>query len=135
MTDDDKVLEQFNELICYRDGRYQVAWPWKCQNPDLPINLDIVIERMKSLARHLKENADLLKKYDDIIQGQVQKGIIEKVTENMKESDRKHYLPHHPVITPTKRAIGKMRNYGILPRNSGCAFNSRKEFYCSNYRL
>ena len=102
VTDDDKALEQFNELICYRDGRYQVAWPWKCQNPDLPVNWDIVIGRMKSLARRLKGNPDLLKKYDDIIQGQVQKGIIEKVTENMKESDRKHYLLHHPVITPTK---------------------------------
>ena len=102
VTDNDKALEQFNELICYRDRRYQVAWPWKCQNPDLPVNLDIVIGRMKSLPRRLKGNPDLLKKYDDIIQGQVQKGIIEKVTENMKESDRKHYLPHHPVITPTK---------------------------------
>ena len=73
VTDDDKALEQFNELICYRDGRYQVAWPWKCQNPDLPVNLDIVIGRIRSLARRLKGNPDLLKKYDDIIQGQVQK--------------------------------------------------------------
>ena len=65
VTDDDKALEQFNELICYRDGRYQVAWPWKCQNPDLPVNLDIVIGRMRSLARCLQGNPDLLKKYDD----------------------------------------------------------------------
>ena len=105
VTDDDKALEQFNELICYRDGMYQVAWPWKSQNPDLPVNLYIVIGRMRSLARRLQGNPDLLKKYDDIIQSQVEKGIIEKVTitEDMKESDRKHYLPHHPVITPTKR--------------------------------
>ena len=69
----------------------------------LPVNLDIAIGRMRSLARRLQGNPDLLKKYDDIIQDQVEKGIIEKVTENMKESDRKHYLSHHPVITPTKR--------------------------------
>ena len=102
VTDDDKALEQFNELISFRDGRYQVAWPWKCQNPNLPVNLDIVIGRMRSLSRRLQGNPDLFRKYDDIIQGQVEKGIIEKVTENMKENDRKHYLPHHPVITPTK---------------------------------
>ena len=102
VTDDDKVLEQFNELICYRDGMYQFAWPWKSQNPDLPVNLDIVIGRMRSFTRLLQGNPNLLKKYDDIIQGQVERGIIEKVTENMKESDRKHYLPHHPMITPTK---------------------------------
>ena len=101
VTDDDKALEQFNELISFRDGRYQVVWPWKCQNPDLPVNLDIVIGRMRSLARHLQGNLDLLRKYDDIIQGQVKKGIIE-VTEYMKENDKKHYLPHHPAITPTK---------------------------------
>ena len=73
MTDDDEALKQFNKLICYRDGRYQVAWSWKCQNPNLPVNWDIVIGRMRSLARHLKGNPDLLKKYNDIIQGQVQK--------------------------------------------------------------
>ena len=87
-------------MICYKDGRYQVAWPWKYQNPDLPVNLDINIGRMRSLARRLQRNSDLLKKYNDIIQVQVEKGINEKVTENMKESNRKHYLPHHPVITP-----------------------------------
>ena len=87
---------------------YQVAWPWKNQNPDLPVNLDIVIGRMRSLARRFQGNSNLLKKYDDIIQGQVEKGIIEKVTENMKENDRKHYLPHHPVIIPTK-CITKVR--------------------------
>ena len=81
---------------------YQVVWPWKSQNPDLPVNLDIVIGRMRSLARHLQGNPHLPKKYNDIIQGQVEKGIIEKVTENIKESDRKHYLPHPPMITQTK---------------------------------
>ena len=67
VTDDDKALEQFNELICYRDGMYQVAWPCKSQNPDLLVNLDLVIGRMRSLARRLQGNPDLLKKYDDIM--------------------------------------------------------------------
>ena len=43
---------------------------------------------MRLLARRLQGNPNLLKKYDDIIQGQVEKGIIEKVTENMKESNK-----------------------------------------------
>ena len=61
MTDDDKALKIFNELICYKDEMYQVAWPWKCQNPDLPVNVDVVIGRMKSLARRLQGSPDLLK--------------------------------------------------------------------------
>ena len=38
LTDDNKALMKFNESICFRDGRYQVQWPWKCENPDLPEN-------------------------------------------------------------------------------------------------
>ena len=68
--------------------------------------MDIVIGRMRSLARHLQGNPDLLKKYDHVVQDQVENGIIEKVTENVKESDRKYYLPHHPVIIPTKSTTG-----------------------------
>jgi len=56
----------------------------------------------KSLARHFQGDQELFKKYDDILQGQVDKDIIEKVTKSVKEGKRKHYLPHHPVITPTK---------------------------------
>ena len=71
-------------------------------DPQLPVNMDIAIGRMKLLARCFQGNLDLCKQYDEILQDQVKKGIIEKVSENMQESDRKHYLLHHPVITPAK---------------------------------
>ena len=66
------------------------------------MNFDVAMGRIKSLARRFQGDQEPLKKYDDILQGQVNKGIIEKVIKNMKEGKRKNNLPHHPVITPTK---------------------------------
>ena len=55
----------------------------------------------------MKDNPDLVQKYDDIIKDQLRKGIIEKVrTES--NCTLKHYIPHHAVINPTK-ATTKVR--------------------------
>ena len=83
------------------EGRYYVRWPWKHDYLDLPKNLDVAIGRMRSLAKRLLKDKELLVKYDDIISSQVKLGIIEKVTVD-KKVERKHYLPHHPVIKPSK---------------------------------
>ena len=101
VTDDDVALEQFNNSICFQKGRYYVRWPWKYDYLDLPENLDFAIGRMRSLAKRLLKDRELLVKYDDIIYSQVKLGIIEKVTVD-KKVERKHYLPHHPVVTPSK---------------------------------
>ena len=46
LTNDDKALKWFNESICFTDGRYQIAWPWKCEDPDFPENFHIVVNRL-----------------------------------------------------------------------------------------
>ena len=46
------------------------------------------------------ENLTLLKQYNDILQGQVKQGIIEKVTER-KVDHNTHHLPHYAVLTPS----------------------------------
>ena len=102
LTDDDKALMKYNESICFRDGRYRVQWPWKCENADLPENFDVVMSRFKSLERRLQRNKDLLRKYDDVIQNQVKQGIIESVVDVTEGGNLKHYLSHHPVLTPAK---------------------------------
>jgi len=40
VKDDDKALEQFNNTVCYKEGRYFVTWPWK-PNIDLPERFDV----------------------------------------------------------------------------------------------
>ena len=53
------------------------------------------------MARHLERDKDLLIKYNEVFQSQVQQGVIERVVKN-GENTLKHYLPHHPVLTPAK---------------------------------
>ena len=100
IQDDDKALEQFNSTVCYREGCYFVTWPWK-PNSILPVNFDIAYDRMRSLSRRLQNNQSLLDQYCDVIQSQLHDGIIEIVDENNETENKKHYLPHHPVITPS----------------------------------
>ena len=55
----------------------------------------------------MKNNPELIQKYDDIITDQLNKGVIEKVG---CESDSliRHYIPHHAVVNPAK-ATTKVR--------------------------
>ena len=64
LADYDTVLEQFNNSICFQNGRYYVKWPWKYYSLDLPENLDVAIGKMKSLAKHFQRDEELLVKYD-----------------------------------------------------------------------
>ena len=58
---------------------------------------------MKTLACRLQTNWNLLQQYCSIIQAQREKGIIEIVDETQVETKNVvHYLPHHPVVTPSK---------------------------------
>ena len=57
---------------------------------------------MKLLVHRLQLDKELLQKYDNIIKQQLDKGIIETVDTSRVSETRKHYLPHHPVLTSTK---------------------------------
>ena len=64
---------------------------------------------MKSLSRRLQADKMLLQQYCDIIQSQLESGVVEVVDEQKtKGTNKKHYLPHHPVVTPLK-ATTKVR--------------------------
>ncbi|XP_061176063.1 uncharacterized protein LOC133185014 [Saccostrea echinata] len=108
-SDDDKALKNFTDTIKLVNGRYQVTWPWKDEQPELPENRELAFGRLRSLIQKLKKNPKLLHKYDEIIQEQCKQGIIEKVTKNSEvKNSVKHYIPHHAVIDPTKPTT-KMR--------------------------
>ena len=76
--------------------------------PDLPQNYRLAVGRLRSMSQKLSKSPELLEQYDKIIQDQLSKGMIEKVTSNSEEGPIKHYIPHHPVITPSKHTT-KMR--------------------------
>uniref|UniRef100_A0A914W323 Peptidase aspartic putative domain-containing protein n=1 Tax=Plectus sambesii TaxID=2011161 RepID=A0A914W323_9BILA len=108
VDDDEVALQQFQNSVKIEDGRYVVKWPWKENIPELPSNYTLCMARLMSTLKRLKEQPDLLQKYDDIMKEQLQKGIIEPVEDLDQHSGIVHYLPHHPVITPNK-ATTKVR--------------------------
>ncbi|XP_052787362.1 uncharacterized protein LOC128222417 [Mya arenaria] len=100
-NDDETAMAKFKETIQFKDSRYQVTWPWKEKNPDLPVNRGLALGRLKSTASRMQGRPELLKQYDSVIQDQLSKGVIEKVSGNSTNTV-KHYLPHHAVVTPQK---------------------------------
>jgi len=91
ITNDDRALEHFNKSVWFEDGRYYIAWPWKYENPDLPDNFGVAIKRVRSLVRCFEKDKALLAKYNEILQSQVQQGVIERVS-NDNQHTLKHYL-------------------------------------------
>ena len=101
-TDDDLALQRFSESVRFENNRYQVTWPWKEEDLNLPENFALALGRLKSLIRRLQNEPENLKRYDAVIQGQLKRGIIEKVDHRTTEGKLKHYIPHHAIITPQK---------------------------------
>ena len=78
-----------------------MKWPWKDDSPDLPVNRELALGRLKSNVLRMDNQPRLIKFYGSIIQEQLDKGVIEKVEEIYAQGP-KHYLPHHAVINPLK---------------------------------
>ncbi|XP_056016952.1 uncharacterized protein LOC125656535 [Ostrea edulis] len=101
-SDDEVALRNFNSTLEMGNNRYHVTWPWKSSCPELPENRELAYGRFKSLVHKMQSKPDFLQKYDEIIQDQCTKGIIEKIPHSSEETGIKHYIPHHAVIDPTK---------------------------------
>ena len=106
--DDDCAIQNFKDIVRKKDGRYEVPWPWREENPELPDNYQVALERLNSLLKRIQGNSELLHKYDNIIQDQLKRKIVEKVDDETKKGFIKHDIPHHAVIT-TGRTTTKMR--------------------------
>jgi hypothetical protein len=98
---DDQALEKFLKTVKFEEGRYQVCWPYKNVVIDLPTNYNIALRRLKSLINRCRMNgqSDFLTQYDEVMKGQLEKGITEIVADP-QTPHRTHYLAHHGVVTP-----------------------------------
>lgn len=100
-TEYDKIaMDNFRDTLTFEDNRYQVTWPWKTENSDLPQSRELAMGRPKSCVSKVKHKPELMMKYDGIIQAQLNKGIIERIDANSADGV-KHYLPHLAVINRT----------------------------------
>ena len=89
---DKEVLHTFKDTLQYENGRYMVTWPWKKEKSDLPDNYTLALGRLKSLINRMKANPNIIKQYNEIIEEQLKRGIIEKVSYETNNVV-KHYIP------------------------------------------
>ena len=73
--------------------------------------------------RRLKQTPSILQEYDDIAHDQLDKGIVEPVTETNHASSRLHYLPHHAVIHTDKATTKLCIVYDASAKSNGPSLN------------
>ena len=100
--------------------------PWKETHAPLPDNRLLSLRRLEGLLCRLKENPTILREYDSIIRDQIDKKIVEVVTDTdvKTESNQKvHYLPHHAVIRHDKETTKLRVVYDASARSGGPSLN------------
>ena len=106
---DQKVVSMWEQSLCIDEGHYSLDIPFKIRPPCLPDNKVIAEHRLSLLGRRLSRDSDMREKYVASMSDLLAKGYAEEVPE--QELDRSDgavwYLPHHPVVHPTKP--GKVR--------------------------
>ena len=122
---DHSVYDDFRSTVRLKDGRYEVELPWKDPHPTLPDNYQLCLRRLYGLVRRLKQDPDVLHEYDSIIHDQIQQGIVETTesSEEAKEDERIHYLPHHAVVRRDKETTKVRVVYDALARSDGLSLN------------
>ena len=102
---DKNALKMFYDYFCFENKRYCVIWPWKALNINLLVNNQLFLSHLN--AQHLcyKDSPEVFKQYHEIIESQIESGIIEKVNDQIQSSTRTHYISHHAVIKQDNNTI------------------------------
>ena len=95
-------LEKLKESITHVDCRYQVAIPWKDDEPALPNNYEMALCRLLNTEKRLLKNPEIGDAYTNNINQYLEKGYIRRVDPTEKSPLRKWYLPHFPVVRPDR---------------------------------
>ena len=103
-----KSQDGFNKQVRFNGQRYEVPLPWRDNHPAISSDYELCVNRLKSLQRKLLKEPELIREYNQIIEEQLSKGIVEKVAAEDNEKENVHYLPHHVVIR-RDRATTKLR--------------------------
>ena len=122
--DEPTVYEKFTEDITHNGERYEVKLPFKESHPILPDNYQLSKTRLESLLQWLKSKQEVLKHYDEVIQEQLEKNIIEPVDmEGRRAVGKVHYLPHREVIRLDKDTTKLCVVYGASAKHGGPSLN------------
>ncbi|XP_066947088.1 uncharacterized protein [Macrobrachium rosenbergii] len=97
----DPILVQFEKLVSYKEGRYEVALPWKSESVKLKLldNKHHALRRLDNLSRKLDRDPGLQEQYYTVFEEYEKEGIIEEIPPHQLEGGYPvFYLPHRPVV-------------------------------------
>ena len=118
------VYDNFMESVSFNNGRYCVQLPWKSPRVLLPDNFDLSQKRLFNLLKRLRQTPHILTQYDEIIQEQIRRGIVEVVDPtDIGSMGITHYLPHHAVIKEDKQTSKLRIVYDASARSNGLSLN------------
>ncbi|GFU30057.1 integrase catalytic domain-containing protein [Trichonephila clavipes] len=96
---DDQAMQHFKSSVRFNSGRYEVGFPWKSHTQELNDNFSVAEKRVTSLTRRFIRDPTLYIQYSEILKEYESQGIIERVLETEKPTDRAvFYLPHQAVF-------------------------------------
>ena len=90
VAQNEQYTQYIDHCLTTEDGRYTAKLPWKPDHPTLPTNYQAANTRTRNMIAKLPN--ELVKVYNNILNDQMNKGFIEKVTDDTP--DIGHYLPH-----------------------------------------
>ncbi|XP_065902306.1 uncharacterized protein [Dysidea avara] len=117
------VYAEFERRISFKDGRYEVALPWKETHGALSSNYELSLKRLTGLLRRLRQLPDVFQQYDKVIREQLDKGIVEIVSDKAIQNSMVHYLPHHPVVREDKSTTKLRIVYDASAKSNGSSLN------------
>ena len=121
---DTSVYDNFIESVSFQDGRYCVRLPWKSPRVTLPDNFNLSQKRLFNLLKRLRQTPHILAQYDETIQEQIRRGIVEVVnSSDIRPIGTTHYLPHHAMIKEDKQTNKLRIVYDASARSNGPSLN------------
>jgi len=84
---------KFEKQISFKNGRYEVALPWKETRGVLPSNYELSLKRLMGLLRRLGQSPEVFQQYDEVIREQLSNEIVEIVNDIDTKNGLIHYLP------------------------------------------
>ena len=89
-----------SKVMCYK--------VWKEFHRLMKDHCQLSLKRLHRLLHRLRQDPEILSEHDFIIQGQVQHGIVQKMSDSKEPQGLIHYLPHLSVVHHDKN-ITKVR--------------------------
>ena len=124
---DKRVLENTEVSTKFRDGRYEVAIPWKEHRPELTENYDMALRRLENTEKKLAKNPEIAQMYHETIEKYVEKGYVQEVPSTDPKSDNVWYLPHFPVVRPEKETTKVRIVFDASAKNNDVSLNDAIE--------